>query len=156
MATASFHRDAGRAGEQLSKHLLVLHSLSTKGPVRALSGTTLRKKDLLLLQVWPLQEENFLLVVPSTFRRNPKCSIQTSQLEELPQGCCSVNGRTARWNLVLLDLSLSLPEGSQGRLVSLEAQTRLALSSPTPQAGISAKSLPGNLYTAPSEEIKEH
>lgn len=50
------------------------------------SGTTLRKKDLLLLQVWPLQEENFLLVVPPTFRRNPKCSIQTLKLEELPEG----------------------------------------------------------------------
>lgn len=60
------------------------------------------------------------------------------------------------WNLVLLDLYLSLPEGSQGRQFSLEAQTCLALFLPTPKAGIPAKSPPGNLYTAPSEEIKGH
>lgn len=51
--------------------------------MRAASGTTLRKNDLLLLHVWPLQEENFFLVVPPTFRRNSKCSIQTIQLAEL-------------------------------------------------------------------------
>lgn len=67
-----------------------------------------------------------------------------------------MNGGRATWNLVLLDLPLSLPEGSQGRLFSLEAQTCLALSPPTPRAGIPAKALPGNLYTAPSEEIKGH
>lgn len=81
MPTASFHREAGTAGELLRKQLLVLHSLSTEGSVRAGSGTSLRKKDLLLLQVWPLQEENFFQLLEET-----KCSIQVSQLEELPEG----------------------------------------------------------------------
>lgn len=91
----------------------------------------------------------------SAFRRN-KVLHSGITAGRASRGCCSVNGGRATWNLVLLDLPLSLPEGSQGRQFSLEAQTCLALSPPTPRAGIPAKALPGNLYTAPSEEIKGH
>lgn len=61
--------------QALSRHLLILHThwQSTKGPGKS-QKSYMEEQDLLLLQVWPLQQQDFLLMVPptQTFRRNLK------------------------------------------------------------------------------------
>lgn len=119
----------------------------------------MEEQDLLLLQVWPLQQEDFLLMVPQTFRRNPQSALfGQHSWEELPEGAASLWGwkRDQCGIQRRLELYLELPQGSQGRFFFLsgEAETCLAISPPPPRTGTAARSLPGNLYTIPDKEIK--
>jgi len=80
-----------------------------------------------------------------------QCCVRTAQLGRAARGCCSASQIEAEFSAVWI----CTLRGFAGHvLLPGEAGTCLALSSPTPRAGTAARSLPGNLCTAPDKEIK--